>query len=74
MAFVVPPSAKKMVLRSACQKWREFKCRLTKYYILPYLDQPEMLEHPPSDYTFIEKSHWDIFVVDRTSSEFMVCF
>ena len=74
MAFTIPPSAKKMVLRSACQKWREFKCRLTTHYILPYLDQPELLAYPPADYSFIEKSHWDIFVADRTSKEFMVCF
>lgn len=74
MAYVVPPSAKKMVLKSACSKWREFKSRLTKSYILPYLNQPEMLVHPPADYSFIEKSHWDIFVADRTSKDFLVYF
>lgn len=74
MAFVLPPSARKMVLNSAGQKWREFKCRLTRNYILPYLDQPEILAHPPADFSFIEKSHWDIFVADRTSPEFLVCF
>lgn len=74
MAYVVPPSAKKLVLKSACSKWREFKSRLTKHYILPYLHQPEMLVYPPADYSFIEKSHWDIFVADRTSKEFQVYF
>lgn len=74
MAFVVPPSARRTVLTSAGQKWREFKCRLTCNYILPYLDQPEMLVYPPADYSFIEKSDWDIFVADRKSEEFMVYF
>ena len=73
MAFIVPQTAKRMVLNSAGQKWREFKCRLTKHYILPYVDQPEMLIYPPADYSFIEKSDWDIFVPDRTSVEFPVC-
>ncbi|XP_074342783.1 uncharacterized protein LOC141680460 [Apium graveolens] len=73
MAFVLPPSAKKLVLRSAGQKWREFKSRLTTHYILPYRDQPEMLAYPPADFSFIEKAHWDIFVVDRTSPEFLKC-
>ena len=74
MAFVLPPSAKKLVLRSAGQKWREFKSRLTTHYILPYRDQPQLLAYPPADFSFIEKSHWDIFVAERTSYEFLVCF
>ena len=65
MAFILPKSAKKMVLMSAGQKWREFKCRLTNDYILPFCEQPEMLVHPPADFSFIEKSHWNIFVADR---------
>ncbi|XP_074341890.1 uncharacterized protein LOC141679289 [Apium graveolens] len=72
MAFIVPQSAKKMVLISASSKWREFKCRLTKDYILSYLDQPKILAHPPADYSFIEKCHWDIFISDRTWNKFMV--
>lgn len=74
MAFDVPPSARKMVLKSACQKWREFKSRLTTEYILPYRDQLELLECPPADYSFIEKAHWDMFVSDRLSIEFSVSF
>lgn len=72
MAFIVPPTARKVVRNSACQKWREFKSRLTTEYILPHRDQPEMLVFPPADYTFIEKTHWDIFVADRLESEFLV--
>lgn len=74
MAFDVPPTARKMVLKSACQKWREFKSRLTTKYILPYRDQLELLESPPADYSFIEKAHWDMFVSDRLSTEFSVSF
>lgn len=74
MAFDVPPTARKMVLKSACQKWREFKSRLTTEYILPYRDQLELLESPPADYSFIEKAHWDMFVSDRLSIEFSVSF
>ena len=73
MAFVVPSEARKMVLASAAQKWREFKSKLTTHYIIPYKDEPEKLEYPPADYNFIEKGHWEIFVADRLSSEFMVC-
>ncbi|WOG86438.1 hypothetical protein DCAR_0205642 [Daucus carota subsp. sativus] len=74
LAFILPPSAKKMVLRSAGQKWREFKSRLTTTYILSYRDQPEVLAYPRAHFSYIEKSHWDIFVVDRMSPEFLVCF
>ena len=61
-------------MKSACQKWREFKSRLTTKYVLPYRDQPELLASPPADYSFIEKAHWDIFVADRLSPDFLVSF
>ena len=61
-------------MKSACQKWREFKSRLTTKYVLPYRDQPELLASPPVDYSFIEKAHWDIFVADRLSPDFLVSF
>lgn len=74
MAFDVPLTARKMVWKSACQKWREFKSRLSTHYILPYRDQREVLEFPPADYSFIEKGHWDMFVANRLSDEFYVGF
>lgn len=74
MAFIVPPTARKLVWESACQKWREFKSRLTTDYILPHRNQPEKLIFPPADYTFIEKSHWDMFVADRLGDDFKVNF
>ena len=74
MEFDVPETAKKMVWRSAGQKWRKFKCRLTTHYVLPYRDQLEVLNYPPADYSFIEKAHWDMFVAHRLSDEFNVSF
>lgn len=72
MAFDVPPTRRKMMLKSACQKWREFKSRLTTDYVLLYSDQRELLESLPADYSFIEKAHWDMFVASRLSVEFSV--
>ena len=74
MAFIVPPTARKLVWESACQKWREFKSWLMTECILPHRNQPEMLTFPPADYTFIEKSHWEMFVVDRLGDDFKVNF
>ncbi|XP_040361648.1 uncharacterized protein LOC121049142 [Rosa chinensis] len=72
MAFEIPPEARRMVLASASQKWREFKSKLSTQYIIPHKDEPELLEYPPADYNFIEKAHWDIFVADRLSEEFQI--
>ena len=72
MAYDVPSTARKMVFKSAAQKWREFKNRLTNDYILLHSHDPEFLELPPADYSFIEKAHWDMFVADRLSPEFKV--
>ncbi|XP_062015019.1 uncharacterized protein LOC133731647 isoform X2 [Rosa rugosa] len=69
-AFVVPKEWKKLVLTSAANKWREFKSKLTKLYIIPYLETPELLQFPPDDYRSIEQEDWDTFVADRTSHTF----
>lgn len=74
MAYVVPPTARSVIMKSACSKWREFKSKLTTAYILPHKNQRELLELPPADYSFIEKAHWDIFVADRLSDDFDVSF
>lgn len=74
MAFIVPPWARKIILKSACQKWREFKSHLTTDYVLPYSNQLELIKLPPADYSFIEKAHWDIFVASRLTAEFLVSF
>ncbi|XP_004292346.1 PREDICTED: uncharacterized protein LOC101299265 [Fragaria vesca subsp. vesca] len=58
-------------MQSAAARWREFKSRLTKVYIVPYLDQPEMLKYPPQDYKFINADHWTQFVTERTKPAFL---
>ncbi|VFQ81454.1 unnamed protein product [Cuscuta campestris] len=69
--FDLPPSAQKLVLQSANSKWKQFKSTLTCKYILPFRDEPERLRTPPEDFSFLEKKHWDIFVADRLSPEFL---
>ncbi|XP_040361933.1 uncharacterized protein LOC112164156 [Rosa chinensis] len=69
-AFVVPKEWKKLVITSAANKWREFKSKLTNWYIMPYLDNPELLEFPPDDYRSIDQHDWDKFVADRTTTKF----
>lgn len=73
MAFVLPIQCRKLVLTSAASKWREFKSKLTKWYILPYKDDPELLQFPPDDYRSIEQADWDIFVDSRLTDSFQVC-
>ncbi|KAL6129215.1 hypothetical protein ACLB2K_072568 [Fragaria x ananassa] len=72
-AYVVPKQWKKMVFASTCQKWREFKSKLTTWYIIPYLDSPELFEFPPDDYRMIDANQWIEFVKDRISPQFQVC-
>ncbi|KAL6183719.1 hypothetical protein ACLB2K_045130 [Fragaria x ananassa] len=72
-AYVVPKQWKKMVFASACQKWREFKSKLTTWYIIPYLDSPELFEFPPDDYRMNDVNQWTEFVKDRISPQFQFC-
>ncbi|XP_040369394.1 uncharacterized protein LOC121051272 [Rosa chinensis] len=71
-AYVVPKEWKKLVITSAGHKWREFKSKLTNWYIIPYLDSPELLQFPPDDYRSIEVDEWNTFVADRTSQQFQI--
>ncbi|PRQ34705.1 hypothetical protein RchiOBHm_Chr5g0072061 [Rosa chinensis] len=71
LAFLLRPEHKRMVLISAGRKWREFKSHLTTRYILPYRDNPEMIESRPEDYLFINQRDWEIFVKDRLSDTFL---
>ncbi|RAL49561.1 hypothetical protein DM860_018220 [Cuscuta australis] len=71
LGFDLPPFAQKLVLQSANSKWKQFKSTLTCKYILPLRDEPERQRTPPEDFSFSEKNHWDIFVDDRLSPEFL---
>lgn len=66
------PENKKMVLTSAASKWREFKSRFTRNYVVPFKDDPDMLRFPPDDYRFINADHWTAFVAERTKESFLV--
>lgn len=74
MAFEVGHGGKKMVLSSAGNKWRDFKSRLTKDYIIPFKDDTEKLKEPPSEYPFISRPVWATFVASRLSKEFEVTY
>ncbi|VFQ85190.1 unnamed protein product [Cuscuta campestris] len=71
LGFDLPPSAQKLVLQLVNSKWKQFKSTLTCKYILPFRDELERLRTPPEDFSFLEKNHWDIFVADRLSPEFL---
>ncbi|RVW34225.1 hypothetical protein CK203_102204 [Vitis vinifera] len=51
-------------------RFRTFKYKLTKKYILPFKNDPEKLKKPPSIYPFIQEDHWRQFVKDRLSEHF----
>ncbi|XP_062027082.1 uncharacterized protein LOC133743232 [Rosa rugosa] len=70
-AFVIPKECRKMVITSAANKWREFKSKLTNLYIIPYMNEPDLLEFPPDDYRSITKDNWQTFVADRLSASFL---
>ena len=53
-------------------RFRTFKYKLTKKYILPFKNDPEKLKKPPPIYPFIQEDHWRQFVKDRLSEHFNV--
>ncbi|VFQ89904.1 unnamed protein product [Cuscuta campestris] len=70
----VPVTIKNKIWKSvtsANSKWKQFKSTLTCRYIIPFRDEPEKLRTPLDDFSFLEKNHWDIFVFDRLSPEFL---
>ncbi|XP_040375666.1 uncharacterized protein LOC121053154 [Rosa chinensis] len=70
-AFVIPKECRKMVITSAANKWREFKSKLINLYIIPYMNEPDLLEFPPDDYRSITKDNWQTFVADSLSASFL---
>ncbi|KAL5728873.1 hypothetical protein ACHQM5_001903 [Ranunculus cassubicifolius] len=68
--YVVDSKRKKRTLSSIGEKWKSFKSNLWKIYILPFKDQPELLNSPPEQYGFIKRDHWQAFVRFRFSEEF----
>ena len=53
--------------------FRQFKSWLTTKYIIPFIDEPQLLIDPPSFYShIIDTPVWQEFVRSRMSPEFQV--
>ncbi|KAL4037984.1 hypothetical protein IC575_001587 [Cucumis melo] len=58
-------------MKTAGVSFRQFKSWLTTQYIIPFMDEPQLLIDPPSLYAhIIDKPVWQEFVRSRMSSEF----
>ena len=49
-----------------------FKNMLIVKHMLPFKDETELLEKPPTEYHFIDDENWNIFVKNRLSEKFQV--
>ena len=61
-----------MVLKSAGEKWRQFKTDLTTKQVMPYLGKKKKLRKPPKKYEFVCKEAWTRFVALRTNEKWLV--
>ncbi|KAL0556179.1 hypothetical protein IC582_004689 [Cucumis melo] len=52
-AFVVDGRSKKAIMKTAGVSFRQFKSWLTTQYIIPFMDEPQLLIDPPSLYAHI---------------------
>ncbi|KAH6776554.1 hypothetical protein C2S52_014115 [Perilla frutescens var. hirtella] len=68
-SYNVPETWKAACLESANSKWRTWKCRLHKDFILPNKDNPDELYKPPADSGILDHD-WGVFVHSRVSAEF----
>ncbi|KAL5555461.1 hypothetical protein UlMin_037697 [Ulmus minor] len=62
--------ARKLALSSTGSKWRQFKYKIAKNWMLPSKDNPEKLRKPPKEYNFISPKEWETFVAIRLSVKF----
>ncbi|KAI3917576.1 hypothetical protein MKW98_021338 [Papaver atlanticum] len=60
--FNIEPHLKKTMLQNCGGLLRTFKSRLTKDYVPPFKDKPQLLKKPPQLYPYIKQHHWDAFV------------
>ena len=73
LRFIIDVKYKKKAISHCGVLWRRFKTHLTKEFVRPYLDDPELLENPPylwDVYPDIKKPDWLKFVMIRSSEEF----
>ncbi|KAL4025551.1 hypothetical protein IC575_013953 [Cucumis melo] len=68
--FVVDPRSKKSILQNASVCFRNFKSSLTTKHVLPYKKDLEKLKDPPTEYSFIDREHWNRFVTSRLTEQF----
>ena len=71
-SFVINPKSKKDILIKAGIAFRNFKNCLRSKHIDPYIDTPECLKFPPSEYPSIDLADWEIFVNQALSDDFQV--
>ncbi|KAA0064274.1 transposase [Cucumis melo var. makuwa] len=70
-AFIVDGRSKKVIMKTAGVSFRQLKSWLTTQYIIPFMDELQLLIDPPSLYAhIIDKPVWQEFVRSRMSSEF----
>ncbi|KAL0533264.1 hypothetical protein IC582_030480 [Cucumis melo] len=70
-AFVVDGRNKKAIMKTVGVSFRQFKSWLTTKYIIPFIDEPQLLIDPPSFYShIIDTPVWQEFVRSRMSPEF----
>ena len=58
-------------MKSANEKWKQFKSYLTKEFILKSCLDPNLLNTPPNNFD-IPQADWSQFVINRMSEEFKV--
>ncbi|KAH6822244.1 hypothetical protein C2S53_009664 [Perilla frutescens var. hirtella] len=68
-SYNVPETWKATCLESANSKWRTWKCRMHKVFILPNKDNPDELYKPPADSGILDHD-WGVFVHSHVSIEF----
>ncbi|KAA0032194.1 transposase [Cucumis melo var. makuwa] len=70
-AFVIDGRSKKAIMKTTGVSFRQFKSWLTTQYIIPFMDEPQLLIDPHSLYAhIIDKPVWQEFVRSRMSLEF----
>ncbi|KAL0536778.1 hypothetical protein IC582_025739 [Cucumis melo] len=71
-AFIIDNRSRKSILKTAGTTFRQFKHWLTKKYILPFKNEPELLKRPPYMYSYIDQKQWEEFVRSRLCPHFEV--
>ncbi|KAL0554078.1 hypothetical protein IC582_007989 [Cucumis melo] len=69
-AFIIDSRSMKSILKTARIAFCQFKHWLTKKYILPFKNEPELLKRPPYMYSYIDQKQWEEFVRFRLCPHF----